>query len=179
MFAKSGDALPPCGVPSPPRIRFQSSSTPAFSHFWMSRTTRWSAIRCPMNFTSHPWSMESKNPRMSTSSTQFTRFRQQSDVKRVQRIVLAASWPEPVREAEKVGFVDSVQHLNRRALDQLVFQRGHPQRPLPPVGLGDIHSTDRLGPVRSTLEPIGKLLEVFLQSLAVVPPRLAVHARRR
>jgi len=43
MFAKSGDALPPCGIPSSTRIRFPSSSTPAFSHFWMSRTTRRSA----------------------------------------------------------------------------------------------------------------------------------------
>jgi len=93
--------------------------------------------------------------------------------------VLAASRPEPVREAEKVGFVDGVQHLNHRALDQLVFQRGHTKRPLPPVGFGDVHSADRLGPVRPTPEPIGKVPKVFLQLLPVMPPRLAVYARRR
>jgi Reverse transcriptase (RNA-dependent DNA polymerase) len=43
----------PLGVPSSTRIRFPSSSTPALSHFWISRTTRRSAIRCSMNFTSH------------------------------------------------------------------------------------------------------------------------------
>ena len=44
-MASSGDALPPCGVPSSTRVRFPSSSTPALSHFWISRTTRRSAIR--------------------------------------------------------------------------------------------------------------------------------------
>ena len=34
-----------------------------------------SAIRCSINFSSHPWSMASKKPRMSASSTQFTFFR--------------------------------------------------------------------------------------------------------
>jgi hypothetical protein len=56
------------------RIRFPSSSTPAFSHFWMSRTTRRSAMRCSMNFTSHSCEIASKKPRMSRSSTQFTFF---------------------------------------------------------------------------------------------------------
>ncbi len=64
--------LPPWGVPSSLHVRVPSSSTPALSHFWISRTTRRSAIRCSTNFTSHPWSMASKNPRMSASSTQFT-----------------------------------------------------------------------------------------------------------
>src|SRR5881396_3672415 len=45
---------------------------PPLSPFWISRTTRRSAMRCSTNFTSHPWSMASKNPRMSASSTQFT-----------------------------------------------------------------------------------------------------------
>jgi len=36
-------------------FRFPSSNTPALSHFWISRTTRRSAIRCSTNFTSHSW----------------------------------------------------------------------------------------------------------------------------
>jgi hypothetical protein len=64
--------LPPWGVPSSRHVRVPSSSTPALSHFWISRTTRWSAMRCSMNFTSHSWWMASKNPRMSASSTQLT-----------------------------------------------------------------------------------------------------------
>src|SRR5439155_572619 len=66
--------LPPCTVPTSLRVRVPSSSTPAFSHFWMSRTTRRSATRCSTNFPSHPWSRVSKNPRISASSTQFTLF---------------------------------------------------------------------------------------------------------
>src|SRR2546429_342016 len=46
--------------------------TPALSHFWISRTTRRSATRCSINFTSHPCSRVSKKARMSQSSTQFT-----------------------------------------------------------------------------------------------------------
>ena len=49
--------------------------------------------------------------------------RQQSRVQRVQRLMLAAPWSEPVRKSEKVRFVDGIQHLDRRALDDLVFQR--------------------------------------------------------
>src|SRR5487761_1802956 len=39
--------------------------------------------------------------------------RQQSRVECVQRLVLASPRPEPVREAEKVRFVNGVQHLDR------------------------------------------------------------------
>ena len=104
--------------------------------------------------------------------------RQQSRVQRIQRLMLASPWSEPVRKSEKVRFVDSIQHLDRRALDDLVFQRRNSERSLPPVGLGDIHPTHRLRSVRSSLQPFGKVLEIPLQFLAVVPPRLPVHARR-
>src|SRR5712671_3096941 len=104
--------------------------------------------------------------------------RQQSGVQCVQRLVLASPWPEPVRKSKKVGFVDSVQHLDRRSLDDLVFQRRDSERSLPPVGLRDIHSTHRLRSVRSSLQPFGKVLEIPLQFFAVVPPRFPVHARR-
>src|SRR2546427_5785742 len=104
--------------------------------------------------------------------------RQQSRVQCIQRLMLAAPWPEPVRKSKKVGFVDSVQHLDRRALDDFVFQRRDSERSLPPVGLRDIHSTHRLRSVRSSLQPFDKILEVSLQLLAVVPPRLPVHTGR-
>src|SRR6266481_4408110 len=74
--------------------------------------------------------------------------RQQSRVQRVQRLMLASPWPEPVRKSKKVRFVNGIQHLDRRALDDLVFQRRNSERSLPPVGLGDKHSAHRLRPVR-------------------------------
>ena len=51
--------LAPCGAPSSVADHDPSSITPAFSHFWMSRRTRLSAIRCSTNVRSHPWSMAS------------------------------------------------------------------------------------------------------------------------
>ena len=90
----------------------------------------------------------------------------------------AAPRPEPVREAEEVGLVDGVQHLDRRALDDLVLQRGNAERPLPPVGLGDVRPLDRLRSVRPALQPSGEVLEVLLQGLPVVLPRLAVDPGR-
>src|SRR5467141_2161004 len=104
--------------------------------------------------------------------------RQQSRVQRIQRLMLAAPWSEPVREAEKIRFVYGVQHLDRRALDDFVFQRCHSERSLPPVGLRDIHPTHRLRSVRSSPQPFGKVLKIPLQFFPVVPPRLSVHARR-
>src|SRR6266566_749848 len=175
MFASSGEALPPCGVPCSTCIRCPSSSTPAFSHFWMSRTTRRSAIRCSTNLTSHPWSMESKKAADVHLEHPVHLLGQHSGVERIQRMMRAAPGPEAVREAEEVGLVDGIQHLDRGALEQLIFQRRHPERPLPPVGLGDVHPPYRLGPIRSTLDPVGEVAEVLLQPLAVVPPSLAVH----
>src|SRR5258706_14458988 len=105
--------------------------------------------------------------------------RQQSRVERIQRLMLASPWPEPVRKTEKIRFVYGVHHLDRCTLDDFVFQRCHSERSLPPVGLGDIHPTHRLRSVRSSLQPFGKVLEIPLQLLAVVPPRLPVHTRRR
>src|SRR5467141_886159 len=104
--------------------------------------------------------------------------RQQSRVQRIQRLVLASPWSEPVRKTEKVRFVDSIQHLDRRALDDFVFQRRDSERSLPPVGLRDKYPTHRLRSVRSSLQPFGKILEIHFQLLAVVSPRLPVHARR-
>src|SRR6267378_3980134 len=67
--------------------------------------------------------------------------RQQSGVQCIQRLMLAAPWSESVRKTEKIGFIDGIQHLDRRTLDNLVFQRRDSERSLPPVGLRDVHPT--------------------------------------
>src|SRR5437667_9761554 len=104
--------------------------------------------------------------------------RQQSRVERVQRLMLTAPRSEPVREAEEIRFVYGVQHLDRCTLGDFVFQRCDSERSLPPVGLRYIHPKHRLRSVRPSLQPFGKVLKIPLQFLAVVPPRLSVHARR-
>src|SRR6266481_10205257 len=94
--------------------------------------------------------------------------RQQSRVQCVQRLMLAAARSEPVRKSKKVRFVDGVQHLDRRALDDFVFQCRDSERSLPPVGLRDIHPTHRLRSVRSSLQPFGKVLEIPLPFFSVM-----------
>ena len=153
MFASNGEALPPCGVPSSLHVPLSFFQHAAFSHFWMSRTTRWSAIRCSTNFTSHSWSIASKNAADVAVEHPVHLLRQQPGVQGVQRMVLTPARPESVREAEKVRLVDGIQHLDRRALDYLVFQRRDAERSLPPVVFGDEHSTHWLRSVRPAPQP--------------------------
>lgn len=87
-------------------------------------------------------------------------LRQQPRIERIQRVMLAASRTESIRKTEKVGFVNSVHHLNRRALDDLIFQRRNSEWSQPPISLGDVHPTHRLGSVCSALQPMGESLEV-------------------
>src|SRR2546426_7996343 len=53
MFASSGEATAPCGVPTSVFDHFPSSDTPALSHFWMRRSILRSAMRCSMNLPTH------------------------------------------------------------------------------------------------------------------------------
>src|SRR5437899_4093406 len=101
-----------------------------------------------------------------------------SGLERIQRTMLASPRSESVRKAEKIGFVDSVQHLDSRALDDLVFQHRNSERSFPPVPLVDVRPTHRLRSIRSALQPMGEILEVVLESLAVLPPCLSVHPGR-
>src|SRR5207245_4052044 len=105
-------------------------------------------------------------------------LRHQSGVERVQRTMLASPRSESVRKAQKILFVDSVQHLDGRALDEFVFQHRNSERSFPPVALVDVRPTHRLRSIRSSLQPMGEILEVVLESLAVVPPCLSVHTGR-
>jgi hypothetical protein len=72
ILASSGDADAPCAVPSSVLDHSPSSMMPALSHFWISRRTRLSAIRCSRNFTSYDWSRPVKKSLMSASSTKLT-----------------------------------------------------------------------------------------------------------
>jgi len=69
-------------------------------------------------------------------------------------------------------------HLDDGALDDLVFQCGNTQRPLPPVRLLDVRPTYRLGSVRSPFEPLGEVLQMVSELLAVVLPRLPINSWR-
>src|SRR6266540_3455271 len=101
------------------------------------------------------------------------------DHQRVQRIVRPAPGPESVREAEEVRLVDGVQYLDDGALDDLVLQRGNPERPQPPVRLRDVHPPRRLRPVSAPVDTGMQIPKVLFEILPVVLPRHLVHPRRR
>jgi len=100
---------------------------------------------------------------------------------RVQCLVWTGPRSESIREPEKVLFVDRVQHLDRGTLDDLIFQRRNPEwtKLTRFARLRNVHPTHRSRSVRSPLQPMGEILEVCLEVLPVVLPRLAVHACSR
>jgi hypothetical protein len=71
----------------------------------------------------------------------------------IQRMVRAASRTGTVREAEPRWLVHGVEHLDRRPLNDLVFQRRLAAGPLAPISLGAVDRLDRGRLVRSPLEP--------------------------
>ena len=101
------------------------------------------------------------------------------DRERIQRVMLSATGPKPVGEPQEVRLIDGVQHLNHGALDDLVLQRGDPERPKPPIGLGDVHPARRPGPVSAPLNPGVQIPKIPLQVLPIGIPRLAVDPRGR
>ena len=142
-----------------------SSSTPAFSHFWMRRTTRRSATRCSTKRMSHSVVHRVKERTDVRIEYPVHLLRLDADRERIQRLVGAAPRSKAIGEAEEVLLVDGVQHLDDRALDDLVFQRGNAERPLPPVRLRDIRSPRRLRSIGAPLDAGGQVREVALQRL--------------
>ena len=138
---------------------------------------RRSAIRCSTNFTSHSWLMEVEKLTNVHVEHPVHLLRDDPDVKRVQRVMLASPRAESVREAEKVRLVDLVEHFYGGTLDYLVFQRRYPERPHPTVRLRNEDSSYGLCSVRSAFQACGEILEVLFQLLSVFPPRLPVHSR--
>jgi hypothetical protein len=95
----------------------------------------------------------------------------------IQRMVRAASRTGTVREAEPRWLVHGVEHLDRRPLNDLVFQRRLAAGPLAPISLGAVDRLDRGRLVRSPLEPVRPVPPVGVELLAVGGPWLAIQAR--
>src|SRR6516164_5384950 len=135
MFASSGEATPPCGVPTSGRVTSPPSITPAFSHLRIKRITRRSPTRCSTKRINH--STASKNPAVGVQYPVHPRVAD-PDRERVQCIMRTASGPEPVREPEEIFLVDRVQHLDHRTLNDLVLQCCDAERALPAVRFWDV-----------------------------------------
>jgi len=74
--------------------------------------------------------------------------------------------------------VEPVTRLNRPISGAGFTPASHIVLLAAPVALVDVRPTHRLGPVRSSLQPMGEILKIVLKSLAVVPPCLSVHTGR-
>ena len=96
---------------------------------------------------------------------------------RVQRIMLRAPRPKPVRETQEVLLVYGVQHLDHRPLEDLVFQRSDPERPQPPIGFRYEHPARRPRPVRTPMDPGVQIPKVLFEIQPVVPPRDPIDPR--
>ena len=96
---------------------------------------------------------------------------------RVQRIVRAASRPEPIRDSEKVFLVDRVQQRDHRSLDNLVLQGGDRERALPAIRLGDVHPPRWQCPIPSPLDPMMQVLDIAFEVGLIVLPRQPIHPR--
>src|SRR5271157_6434728 len=97
---------------------------------------------------------------------------------RVQRLVRAATGPEPVREAFEVDLVDLVEDRHHRLLNDFVLQRCDAQRTLPPVSLRNKDSSRRFCPIRSTVHPAMQIDKSILKPGFILLPRYAVYSWR-
>src|SRR5271165_1386004 len=97
----------------------------------------------------------------------------------VQRIVRPTSGSEPIREPEEISLEDGVQHHDGGALDDLVFQGGDRQRPLPSVRLRNIRPAGRLRPVGPSVNTVVQSLKPKLKACLVFLPCHPIHARVR
>ena len=115
----------------------------------------------------------------SRSSTQFTLL-PEPHIEQIQRID-ADSVPVGTRteKSRKSGSYTAFSTSTVARWTSLSSSAVTPRRTLPPVVFRDVRSAHRLGAIRSPLQSMGEVLEVLLEVLSVVPPRLSVHPRRR
>jgi hypothetical protein len=67
--------------------------------------------------------------------------------------LLALPWPEAIREAEKVPFIDGVQYFYRGSLYDFILQHWNTNRSLLCIGFRYVRPLNRLRPVRSPFQP--------------------------
>ncbi len=94
----------------------------------------------------------------------------------IQRIVLAASRPEPVAEPEEVFLVDRVQYFDQRTLDDLVLDGSDAERALAPVRFWYVLPSCRLRAVTPAMNTVVQIGKAPVQIDPVVVPGHAVHS---
>lgn len=90
-----------------------------------------------------------------------------------------APWPEAIREAEEVRFVDQREHRHHGLLDNLVLQRRDAKGTLLAIHLGDVPPARRQCPVAARLHRIPQLADPLVESFLVLAPPHPINAGRR
>src|SRR5215470_14142283 len=97
---------------------------------------------------------------------------------RIQRLMRAATGPEPIRKAFEVHLVNLVEYGHHGLLNDFVLQRRDAQRPLSTVGLRYVDSSRGLSPICSTMNTAVQIRDAIFQSVPILLPRYAIHSRR-
>src|SRR6202165_3348581 len=177
-LAARGEMLPPCGVPVSLRVHVPSSSTPAANHWRISRTTRLSPIRCSTNRMSQSCSSDPKKSRRSASSTHFTRLLSIAWSRALSAWCALrpglAPYEKPANSGSYTSLRTSTVALWTILSSTVVMPIGRCCLASPRLGMYTRRTgSGRYGPRRTCSDSLG---EVRLQLLAIVFPRLAVHA---
>src|SRR5579864_2754390 len=93
-----------------------------------------------------------------------------SHCERIQRLMLVTPRSESVREAEKVGLVDSIEHLDDGTLNDFVLQARDAKRSLSSVRLRDVCSPRGPCPVRSPVQSGVQISKILFEVLAILLP---------
>ena len=97
---------------------------------------------------------------------------------RVQRVVLTASGSKPIRESQKVLFVNRVEDRHDGMLNDFVLQGGDAQRTLSPIRFRDVGSLGRLRAIRPLMQPTVETGQLDLEVRLILVPRQAIDTRR-
>src|SRR5260370_30510889 len=98
------------------------------------------------------------------------------DVQRIQRFMLAAPWPEAIREATKILLVNLIEDGNHCLLNDLVLQGGDPERPLSAVWLRYVDSSRWLRSISAAVNPAVQIDKSILQSGFILLPCDAIYS---
>src|ERR1700745_4105654 len=91
--------------------------------------------------------------------------------------MLIAPWSEAIREAPKILLVNLVEDRDYGLLNNLVLQRGDPERPLPPIRFRNVHSSRWLRSISAAVNPAVQIDKPTFQTGLILFPRDTVHPR--
>src|SRR5262249_2790094 len=92
--------------------------------------------------------------------------------------MLAAPWPETIRETPKILLVNLIEDCGHGLLNNLVLQRRDPKRPLPTIRLRNVHPSRWLRSISAAVNPAVQIDKPTFQPSLVLLPSDTVHSWR-